>query len=256
VRKIDNKSFDGYKKSLSAQKRTFIVEKKRNVRSIILGKKYIILQKNKNQIKNDNVKKSKITSLFAQVAKGVNSYIIKSGLTVDKINQENPSSYTNRKKYRLMKDGAKFYYIDIAHCYWRISFLLNYISENLYKSVLNAPDLKLYRNMALACIIAPKGREYYSRGVKILEIHEDKTLNRIIYDNIRFTAYNLMGSIKIELGEHCIAYRTDGIMVDNKKSLEMVKELITISNFDYTVTECTKIDEINYRYGDKKVKKM
>jgi hypothetical protein len=256
MRKIEGKVFGSYIKSFSDQKKTFIVERKRSIKTIIIGSKYIILQRNKNQLKNQKVKKSKITSLFAQVAKCVNAYIIKSGLTVKKVKQKSTSSYTNRRKYREMKDNAKFYYVDIAHCYWRVAFLQNYISENLYKTVLNTADLKLYRNMALACIVAPKGREYYIRGVKVMEIYEDKSLHRIIYDNIRFTAYNLMETIKREVGEHCIAYRTDGIMVDSKKGLEMVKKLIKENNFDYTVTECTKIDELSYKYGDSKTKKM
>jgi hypothetical protein len=256
MRKIESKVFGGYVKSLADQRRTFIVEKKRSVKSILIGTKYIILQKNKNQLKNDKVNKTRITSLFAQVAKCVNAYIIKSELTVKKIKQIGTSSYTNRKKYRLMKDDAKFYYVDIAHCYWRIAFLRDYISETLYKNILETEDLKLYRNMALACIVAPKGREYWIRGEKILEIYEDKTLHRIVYDNIRFTAYNLMDIIKKEVDEHCIAYRTDGIMVDSKKGLEMVKKLITEHNFSYTVTECTKIDELTYKYGNAKTKKM
>ena len=256
MRKVDSKSFDGYKNSLSTQRRTFIIEKKRNVKSIILGGKYIILQKNKNQLEKQKIKKSRITSLFAQVAKSINNYIVKSGLEVEKVKQNNSSSYTNRKKYRLMKEGEKFYYVDIAHCFWRIAFLRNYITERLYKNVLEQTDLKLYRNMALACIIAPKGREYWVRGEKIAEIYEDKTLHRTIYDNIRFTAYNLMGNIQQAIGDHCIAFRTDGIMVDNKKGLEMVKKLITDHDFSYSVIECTKIDELTYKYGENKTKKM
>ena len=252
MRKIDNKSFSGYVKSMSDQKRTFIVGKKRGNKGIIFNNKYLVMNRNKNIVKNKKVKSSEINSLIGQVAKSVNRFLVSVKLDPEIIKQEHPSTSTNRRKYRLMKDGAKFYYVDIAHCYWRISFLKRYISEKLYNNVLLKDELKLFRNIALACIVSPAGRTYYIRGVKSYVIEEDRSLHRIIYNNIRFTCYNLLGEIAKSAGDSFIAYRTDGIMVE-KKGLAKVKKLMKENNFMFTVKECEKMDELYYLYeGDKK----
>ncbi len=144
-----------------------------------------------------------------------------------------------------MRTGTTFYYVDISHCFWRIAYLKGYITKRLYESVLKQPELKTARNIALACIVASKWRKYVVNGVFRCEITEDRTLQRVIYDNIRFTCYNTMGMIASFIEKNCIAYRTDGIMVD-KVGLPKVKKLIRAQNFEYTVQECVKIDEVTY----------
>lgn len=250
MRKIDNKFFAGYVKSMSDQKRTFMVGKKRRVKKIIFNNKILVLNKNKNHVKSKK-KSSEINSLLGQVAMAVNRFIIKSGLVVEKIKQVHLALAVSRKKYRLMKDGAKFYYVDINHCFWRIAFLKGYIGEKLYEKWANEQgELKTFRNMSLGCIKAPDGRTYYIRGVESYEIEEDKTLQCIIYDNIRFTCYNFLGEIAKEVQDDFIAYKTDGIMVDSKKGLANVKKLMKKNNFMFTVKECEKIDELTYRIDD------
>jgi hypothetical protein len=156
-----------------------------------------------------------------------------------------------------MKIGDKFYYIDISHCYWRIAYLKNYISKKLYENVLKKPELKIYRNMALACIVAPKKRQYFKNGEMILEISEDKELWKIIYDNIRFTSYNIIGNISSseDIKKYFIAYRTDGIMV-TKPALKFVENMLKQHNLDYKVYNCVKVDDNHYYFDSKKVKKI
>jgi hypothetical protein len=251
--KLEQKDFKGYIKDLDERKSRFIVDKKRTVSSLVIGGKYFALSRNKNEISKGE-KKTEIISLIAQVSKSVTSFIIKNGLEVTKIYQKHPSSDTNRIKYSKMKVGSEFWYVDVAHCYWRISYLRNYITKRLYENVLKKPELKLYRNMALACIVASRTREYHDDGKKILEISEDKTLQKIIYDNIRFTCYNVMGEISREVYKNFIAYRTDGIMV-TKPAVNTVKKMLSEFGFDYTVVKCIKISDTQYYYG-KKIKKM
>jgi hypothetical protein len=252
MRKTDNKIFAGYVKSMSDQKRTFMVGKKRVVKKIIINDgsrlgKLLIANKNKNHVKSKE-KSSTINSLLGQVSRAVSRFILKSGLEIEKIKQVHPAVAVSRKKYRLMKDGAKFYYVDINHCFWRIAFLKGYIGEKLYEKWANEQgELKTFRNMSLGCIKASEGRTYYIRGVRSYEIEEDKTLQCTIYDNIRFTCYNFLGEISKEVGDNFIAYKTDGIMVDNKKGLAKVKKLMKKNNFMFTVKECEKIDELTYR---------
>ncbi|MEM4271258.1 MAG: hypothetical protein QXO70_04160 [Candidatus Pacearchaeota archaeon] len=251
--KLEQKEFKGFIKDLKDRKSKFIIDTKRTVSSIIMGGKFFALSRNKNHIGKDE-KKTEIISLFAQVAKSVTSHIEKNNFTVERIPQRHPSSDTNRLKYAKMKIGAEFWYVDVSHCYWRIAFLRKYITPKLYENVLKKPELKIYRNMALACIVAPRKRQYFDDGEMILEITEERGLWKMIYDNIRFTSYNLMGDISKQVEKNFIAYRTDGIMV-TKPALPKVKKMLTDAGFAYTVTRCIKIDDGHYYYG-KKVKKI
>lgn len=255
MRKIDKKKLNKYVESLKRQRRTFFVEGKRKVSGIVINGKTTILNKEKKKVKS-NKNHREVLNLYAQVAKSVNQYIINNGLVVPKVRSKHNSTYTNRKLYKDMADGERFYYVDISHCFWRIAFLKKYITSKLYEDVLNKEEFKLYRNMALSMIIAPKWREYYVLGEYIGKITEWKEFHQRIYDNIRLTAYNLMGDIMAEINRYCIAYRTDGIMItDNPKVLKRVQEFITKKGFSHKLTECYKIDELFYQYGDGDKKK-
>ncbi len=245
-------TFDGYKRSFENQKRNFIVARKRSTSRILMRGKTILMAKGKST-NLEKKQRSKIIALFGQVSRAITAFIIKNGLYVEVIKQRHGSTFTNRKMYRQMKDNSKFYYVDISHCFWRISFLKNYVGEKLYTSVLEKPELKLYRNMALACIIAPEIREYYRNGVLLNTISEDRTIYSTIYNNIRYTAYNLMGDIKDTLPDEVIAYRTDGVMV-KKSALSKVKNIFKDAGFSFSVVECYKQDELFYMYDDKQKK--
>jgi len=260
MRKIDNKTLNKYVDSLAKQRRTFIIENKRKVNSILVKGKAVILNKGKPSALKNKKKNREVINLISQVAKNVNQYIssciIDKGINVPQVRSRHSSTYTNRKMYREMAEGERFYYVDISHCFWRIALLKKYITKQLYENTLKKDEFKAYRNIALACIVAPRSRKYFVFGQFMCEISEWKVLHQRIYDNIRFTAYNLMGDIRSEVNRYCIGYRTDGIMItDNPKVLKRVQELITKKGFSYKVTECYKIDELFYQYGDNDKKK-
>lgn len=253
-----NTAIEGYIKSLSNQKRDFVIDEKRNVQALIYRGKFSLITKNKNNIddKDSTINKNEIINLFAQVAKSVNRYILKNDFNVEQIENYHTANQTNKKRFSELKIGDVFYYIDVNHCFWRISYKMGYISKNLYNNVLKKPELKIYRNMALACIIAPRRRKYFVRGELLIEIAEDKTLYKRIYNNIRFLAYNLMGDMAEYVGNDFIAYKTDGIMVV-KNSLETIKEILTENDLFYKVFECVKIDEKHYKMGnEEKIRKL
>jgi hypothetical protein len=254
---IDEETFDFYVNSFEQQKRKFIIEEKRTFKKLLMRGKTIFLCKGKANPKKKEMtrdEKTKFFTLSGMVVKSVNSFLIKNNFEVEKIEGRYGSSWVNRKKYQALKEGAKFYYIDMSHCFWRIAYMKGYITERLYLSILSQPEMKQFRNMSLACIVAPVSRKYFDNGKKINEIYEDKRLHTIIYNNIRFTAYNLIGDIQRYLPESVISYKTDAVIVQ-KSGLAKVKKIFKDSGFDYTITECFKQDEIYYFY-DEKLKKM
>lgn len=250
--KLERNEFKDFVNDLDNRGSVFVIEKKRTVNHLIMNRKYLAISKNKNHIAKGEQRKE-VISLFAQVSKMINKYIIENNFTVKMVRQRHSSSDTNRGKFQKMKVGSEFYYIDVAHCFWRIAFLNGYINEKYYENVLKKPELKTYRNMALACIVAPRTMEYHAHG-KSFEISEDKTLWRIIYDNIRFTSYNLMGDLARHIPNFFIAYRTDGIMV-TKPAVKKVKDLLESAGFEYRITKCRKVDDGHYLHGSK-VKKI
>ena len=209
MRKLNKKSLDDYVNNMVNLKRTFIVEKKRNVRCVYYRNKAVCMNKNPNAVTDKDKKKQNqnINNLFATVHKSINRYIVEQDFDVPKVKSNNSSTWSNREMWRELEAGETFYYIDVSHCFWRIAFLNGCISERVYKNILEKPDLKVFRNMALACIIAPRVREYYINGVRVNEISEDRSLHRRVYDNIRFTAYNLMGDCRALIPEYCFGFR-------------------------------------------------
>lgn len=239
---LDTENIDNFKENLLKRKITFTIESKRNEVFFISNGQKIAKADLKNSISLNNKDESKIIlNLFANVKKSVNRYIVKQNIYVDKTEKHYDSSFTNRILFDSLPIGTNFYYVDVKHCYWRIAYLKGYISDNFYHKILENPDLKIYRNMALSCIIAPKKVEYYDDGKLINIIEEDTSIYKTIYENIRFQAWNIFGNLCFDkLGkENTIGYYTDGIMIlpDN---LQKVKTTLSRNKLQFRITKCVK----------------
>jgi hypothetical protein len=247
--KSEKSDFDAQKETFIKRQKTFHIHKKRGTETMHMSDNMVAMYKSSKRKKDKSLNKE-IINLIANVAKNVNSFIRKSNCQFEIEEERHSSTWTNRDLYDELDEGEIFYYIDVKHCFWRIAFLKGYISKRMYESILDKPHLKTYRNMALACIIAPASREYYVRGRHVITIEEDKTLHRLIYDNIRFTAYNLMGDIAAVIGDaYVIGYRTDGILVLPDMKDEVVS-LIEEQDYMCEVKKIIKIDDEFYRYED------
>lgn len=143
-----------------------------------------------------------------------------------------------------MPEGTKFIYVDVKHCYWRIAYLMGYITPYFYEKILSSPDMKLWRNMALSCIIAPKKVEHFKDGVSMGVISEDTRCYEQVYENIRFYAWNLFGRLCYEkIGkENCLGYFTDGIMIF-PEDLSKVKTVLARHKLQYRVINCEKVSQ-------------
>jgi hypothetical protein len=239
---LDFDNLKQFKKNLLKRKVPFTIEKKRNEVMFISNGKKIAKAESHNSI--SNIRKDETTnilSLFANVKKSINKFIIKNNCEIPKIEKEYDSTFTNRLLFDSLPIGTNFYYLDVKHCYWRIAYLNGYISENYYKKILENPDLKIYRNMALSCIIAPKSVEYYENGELINVITEDTGIYHTIYENIRFKAWNIFGSLCFEkIGkEKTIGYYTDGIMVLSD-DVAIVKTTLSRNKLQFRITKCIK----------------
>lgn len=237
------KDLEIYKSNLCKRKKTFQVEYKRNEKHILVNGKKVAKLKQRNSITPlDKEEFKRVLNLFASVKKSVNSYLVKNNFTLKKIPKKYDSSYRNSGLFKNMPIGTKFVYVDVKHCYWRIAFLMGLISPYYYDKILSSPDMKLWRNMALSCIIAPKKVEYFKNGESLGVISEDTKCYEQVYENIRYYAWNLFGRLCYEkIGQDkCIGYFTDGIMVF-PDDLSTVKTVLARHKLQYRIIECEKI---------------
>jgi hypothetical protein len=239
---LDFDDLKQYKNNLLNRKIPFTIEKKRNEVFFLSNGKKIAKAKSKNTISHVNKEEVRnIINLFANVKKSINKFIFENNISVEPIQKKYDSSFSNRILFDSLPLGTIFYYIDVKHCYWRIAYLNGYISESYYKKILEKPDLKIYRNMALSCIIAPKLVEYYNNGKLVNVIEEDTGIYKTIYENIRFKAWNIFGTLCFEkIGkEKTIGYYTDGIMIMSDE-VDKVKATLTRNKLQYRITKCIK----------------
>lgn len=245
---LDFNDVEKFKQNLVGRKLTFRVERKRNETSFLVNGKRIAKANQRNSVNTSQNHNSKlILNIFASVKKSINRYLEKSNFTYDKKEKIYNSSFINRILFDELPNGSVFYYIDVKHCYWRIAYLNGYISESYYNKILKDPELKLYRNMALSCIIAPRIIDYYENGSYRHTIQEDTQVYQDIYENIRFTAWNLFGKLCFEkIGkENTIGYFTDGIMVF-EKDVNLVKTTLSRAKLQFKVVKCIKVKHKHY----------
>lgn len=239
---------DIYKKNLNEKKKSFTLMKKRNELNLFVDGKPIAKFKNKNSLHTLEKNESKgVLNLFATVKKSINKYLQENNFEVKRVYKKYDSTFSNRILFDSLPIGCEFYYVDVKHCYWRIAYLKGYISEYFYLKVLENPELKIFRNMALSCIIAPKMKEYYEDGNLIWSVEEDTSIYNDVYESIRFTAWNIFGSLAFEkLGkEKTIGYFTDGIMIF-KEDLPSVKAVLARHKLQYKLVRCVKTEHRFY----------
>lgn len=257
VHNSDKKSFSDIVQGLSKKKYTFIVEEKGDNQIIFLNHRVVGRTKKTSSLPKDKFLKTEALLLFSTVKRSITKQIIKLGLNVPTVECDCTSTWRNNKLYYSLKPKDKFFYVDVSHCYWRIAFLQGWISEKLYKSVLGKEHLKQFRNMSLSCIVTPKVRKYYINGdVENRIFVEDKNLYQRVYNNIRFTSYNLCDTVRKKVGDdNLLFYKTDGFLV-MEEALAEVHEIIFENNFECKINECYKIDNKYFKYVSGKLKQF
>ena len=256
MRKVDKVSIKHYITHYKNKGVDFIIDKKRRDIALYKGAECTFSYKHRLAHKNTgSIPGREVQQLIARVTRGVNTYIKKNQFFIPEVENRHSSTFTNHEAWNKLPIDYPFLYVDVNHCFWRIAFLSGYIGKKLYYDVLDHEnnEYKLLRNKALACIKAPRMREYFSNGKLLYEITEDKSLHERIYNNIRYKAYNLMGDLKDSLQDNCLAYRTDGIMIV-KEYLPAVQDYMDSLNFDVSVRNCFKAD--NRFYLDARTNKI
>jgi len=140
-----------------------------------------------------------------------------------------PVNHWNKK---LQNFNGKITATDVDHAYWRIAYLQGIISAKTYEKGLEIKD-KALRLAALANLASTK--EYYiiqdgKLTDKTIILKYDPILHKL-YNNIRYTCYEMMMEMANLLGEDYICYKTDCIYyVDTKENRKKVQEYLEAKN--------------------------
>ena len=116
---------------------------------------------------------------------------------------------------------------DLDHAYWRIAYLLGYISERLYTGGLRW-DKKI-RNMTMAVLATERKFLKFDNGEFVPNesiIIKRNTIARM-YKNIRHTCYQHMNALMVMLGDGFLCYKTDCIYYKkDNNNLELVRNYL------------------------------
>ena len=164
--------------------------------------------------------------VFRSVIRDVKDYLLKNSvIQKDRL----PVNHWNRS---LINFKGKITATDVDHAYWRIAFLQGVLSEKTYIKGLEIKEKSL-RLAALANLASTK--EYYiikdgEMTSKTIILKYDSVLHTL-YNNIRFTCYEMMVEMAKMLSQDYICYKTDCIYyVDSHQNRELVQKYLESKN--------------------------
>ncbi len=243
------RDFDAIRKLLIKQKKDFIIVERGRKKTVIISGQpriyYNSISHNNSKYFKDATKLNLIRIVHAQV----NKHIKSKGFLIDEVPHVFSSINIKKALYSTYPDGYCFYHVDIKHAYWRFAYLLGYITYATYTKYKDDPDYKLARNIALSTLSTKKKRKYYSQGKFINQILSYDICSWTIYKNIRYSTYNICGEINKMLGDKCLAYRVDGVIILGE-ALSIVKEFMRINKLYFKVIECQKANDFQYVITD------
>jgi hypothetical protein len=243
------RDFDAVARSLNNQKVDFAVVEKGKKKSVFINGKIEIHYRSVNKKISGYFNDPKNLNVIKIVHAQANSYIKANKLLIKEVKQKNGAVKLKKGLFRSFPDGSYFYLMDIKHAYWRFAYLLGYIKYDTYKKYKDSPDFKLARNIALSTLATKKKKKYYSQGKLINEITCLNSCSWMMYKNIRYSTYNTCGDIERLLGDKCVAYRVDGVMVTGD-AIQIVKNFMKSRKLSYEIVECQKINDLQYTIID------
>lgn len=235
-------------------RQTFMRIERRNMVFLVKNKK-TEYRFNRRKIKYNNktISRNRIAVLFKAVKQAYHDYITKNNFTIDVPKKIANVRGSNSQLFKNLAIGEKFYYLDVRHAYWQVAYKMGMLSEKLYNRYADDKEMKLFRNMSFACVLAPKKVDYIVRGCFMNTIIEDTSIYRELYRKIRHTTYNLIGYAKTLLNDKWIDYNIDGISF-TADSLEQAEQIFKELDYVYTLNKCEKLNEYQYVKDDGEIK--
>lgn len=196
-----------------------------------------------------------ITDLFKRTGAQAAVYLKRMNYNPPTVEARFTSTKRNIEMFQSLPDGQIMYLVDIRHCYWRIAYNMGIINHELYYKYRDSQEHKLYRNMALASLTSPRSVKYYQKGVESREILEVNNLNQRLYNNIRYTSYNIFGELMANYSDFIAAYMTDGALIMPEVKTH-VHTLLREQNMYSIFKLCYKVNSNSYMIHGEGVKTL
>lgn len=239
------RDFDMFKRNFLTRGDEFTIIEKGKQKSLQINGKLEVSYKQKNNSLSQYLRNPKYLNIIRIVHAEVNRYIVSNNFNIAPVEPVNKAILLKNSLYRQYPDGSYFYLIDIKHAYWRFAYLLGYIKYETYKKYKDAKEYKLARNIALSTLVSKKQKQYYSNGKLINEIRCVNDYSALMYKNIRYSTYNMVGKIELILGDKCLAYRVDGVMVTGD-AIPIVRQFLRNNKLTGDIIECQKENDSQY----------
>ncbi len=161
---------------------------------------------------------------------------------------EDVSKGRNDDIWDTMKPGRYFYNIDMRKAYWQITNKLGYLDYNFYMQYI---DDDVYKQGLRYCVSFLSRENYmvYHTPKGKITIECDMSILEKVYENIRNQLYNEIFKIR-ESCKSVVNWNIDAITVLSDE-VDFVSKGFKDAGLIYKITECRKIDEYTYSYGNK-----
>ena len=167
------------------------------------------------------------------------------------IDFNHPSRAKNYELWEDLEPGNFFYNIDLNSAYWQVAYKLGYLNEKMYKTYIDLNEYKQVKRLCISFLARSNKKRYYLDDLEFEVVCDNKTLHQV-YRNIRYYLYNIIYDA-VCLTENWIDYNIDGVRV-LAKDVNLIKDYFLENELKFKTTECRKIDEVNYLYGNKERK--
>jgi hypothetical protein len=179
--------------------------------------------------------------LYKQFAKNTDLYYLDCGY-------KGVSRGKNYDKWDELKEGSYVYIVDLSSAYWQIGYKLGYINKKMFLDYLELDDYKQVKRYCISFLARTNKMKYYYND-EVYEILCDTTFLRKVYENIRCELYKIINDCLLTLNEF-IEFNIDGVMVKNTE-VDNVKAYFNNLGLKYKVSECRKLNDKEYVYGNK-----
>lgn len=194
--------------------------------------------------------------IVSMVKTSVSKYIQKRG-KVEEIKSAYSTIGKSMEVFSTLAPKELFYSVDINHAYFQVLHKLGYIEDKLYNLYKDQDEYKKAFHFSCS-LLASRAKIYiYRKGILVKTVDTvdtDRELNTI-YNNVRYTLQNMLGELYERLNKSAIAYLTDEILI-RKDALQSVKDYFKEKGYEFKITTCWKVSNVEYDKAHKKTYKL
>lgn len=162
------------------------------------------------------------------------------------------SRQKNYEQWECLSNGEYFYNIDLRSAYWQIAYKLGYLSDKIFKSYVDSEEYKMAKRVCISFLARRNYMIYHLKNQDPFKIDCDTSVLKRVYENIRHYLYNTMLKC-VEQEIKWLEYNIDGVTIPSEHVAQVTK-YFQEQNLKFKITECKKIDDKTYLYGNKERK--